>query len=140
MIAVCVRTAAAGIYHFTEMLTGGQSGYPTPDSSNKLCATNGQQGRYGGVMGGAELCSGASSDGLIDKSTCDRGCIENRCASDLNCVGFAEDTNGNKWRPVSQIMSIGANSAWHTYIKSTGAVRGAFLTCGDYTFKPLCRG
>merc|ERR1712096_202397 len=91
-----------------------QSGYPTPDSSNKLCATNGQQGT---VVGSAALCEGAFADGTIGKILCDRVCIELRCFDDSNCVGYGEDTNLAQWRPVSQISGVVAHADWQTFPK-----------------------
>ena len=44
-----------------------QSGHPLPDSSNKLCATNGQQGS---VVGSSALCDGAQETGSVHTSPC----------------------------------------------------------------------
>ena len=77
-----------------------QSGYPLPDGSNKLCATNGQQGS---VTGSSALCAGAAANGMIPIGTCDHACIEARCVSDPLCVGYAWDGGANEWRPVSEI-------------------------------------
>ena len=92
------------------------SGFPQPDSSNKLCATNGQQGGIG--PSNPDTCKDATSDGIISSSTCDENCIQNRCKNEPLCKGYGKDNQGNV-RLVSSITSIGPSNAWKTVRKTT---------------------
>jgi len=109
---------ASGAYDYLEKFANDDSyGYPQPDSSNKVCATNGQQGT---VTGSADLCDRAYGDGTIPGSVCNLECIKSRCSADAACVGFGAD--GSSWRPVSSITSVGASSGWHTFLKQERAI------------------
>ena len=92
------------------------TGFPQPDSSNKLCATNGQQGGIG--PSNPDTCKDATSDGIISSSTCDENCIQNRCKNEPLCKGYGKDNQGNV-RLVSSITAIGQSDAWKTVRKTT---------------------
>ena len=93
-----------------------QSGFPQPDSSNKLCATNGQQGSIGPLS--PDTCKDATWDEIISTSICDDTCIQNRCKNEPLCKGYGKDNNGNV-RLVSSITAIGQSDAWKTVRKIT---------------------
>ena len=92
------------------------TGFPQPDSSNKLCATNGQQGSIG--PSNPDTCKDAISNGMISSSTCDENCIQNRCKSEPLCKGYGKDNQGD-WRLVSSITAIGQSDAWKTVRKTS---------------------
>ena len=93
-----------------------QSGFPQPDSSNKLCATNGQQGSIG--PSNPDTCKDATGDGIISTSICDDNCIQYRCKNEPLCKGYGKDNQGNV-RLVSSITAIGPSDAWKTVRKIT---------------------